>query len=165
MDFKKAVGFIEDSKEFKDFIKKNKGYYLVHVFSPRDFANDNVWQIGYYSRDTDKIVVFENNNDVVLIHPPEDALKKEEYIQALDLEKLEVSRVDASTICDEVLKEYYSHEQLNKAIFLLQNLPEFGEVWNITLVTQTFSVINIKINATTGKVVKHHKENPMNWKS
>ena len=130
-----------------------------------DSLNDNVWQIGYYSKETDKLVVFENNNDLILIHPAEDALKKEEYIQMLELDKLKISKSDAVSICDGVLKENYKYESLNKAIFLLQNLPEYGNVWNITIITETFSVINIKIDAITGKVVKHEKQNLMNWRS
>jgi hypothetical protein len=91
-------------------------------------------------------------------------LKKEEYIQKLDIDKLKISRSDASSACDEVIKENYKHETLNKAIFLLQNLPEFGEVWNITIITSSFSVINIKIDAITGNVVKHEKQSLMGWK-
>jgi hypothetical protein len=164
MDFKHVVGLVEESKEFKDFIKNNKEYYLVHVFSLLDSEHKDVWQIGYYSKDTDKLVVFEHNNDFILIHPPEDALKKEEYIKKLELEELETSRGEAVDICDALLKENYPHESLTNAIFLLQNLPEFGQIWNITIVTTTFSVINVKINAVNGKILKHKKENLMNWK-
>jgi len=165
MDFKNIIGAVEKSEEFMDFIKKNKGYYLVHVFTVMDSFNDNVWQIGYYSKDTDKIVVFEYNNDLISIHPPEEALKKEEYIQPLELKALSVSKADAVKSCDKILGEHYSHELLSKAIILLQNLPEYGQVWNITTITQTFNVINIKVDASNGRVVRHEKQNLMSWKS
>jgi hypothetical protein len=165
MDVIHAINVVENSKEFKDFSKKNPHYYLVHVFTVKDSEHDGVWQIGYYSKDTDKLVVFENNDDLILVHPPAEALKKDEYIQHLDKSALQVPKTDAVQLCDEVLAEYYPREVFSKALFLLQNLPEFGQVWNITLVTQAFSIINIKIDAGTGKVVKHHKENLMNWKA
>jgi len=165
MDFKNVIGIVEESKEFKDFIKKYPHYYLVHVFTIDDAETTGVWQIGYYSKDTDKIVVFENQDDVMFIHPEADALKKEEYIQPLDLKKLTVSKEDAVNIYSDVLKENYSKELPNKTIILLQNLPEFGQVWNITLVTLALSVINIKIDAITGNVLKHTKENMMSWRA
>jgi len=163
MDFKHTLGKVESSIEYKDFIKENPTYYLVHVFTVIDSEHDDVWQIGYYSKETDRIIVFEYNLDAIIVHPPAEALKKDEYIQPLHVEKLTVAKEDASIACKELLKEHYPRELLAKAIFLLQNLPEFGQVWNVTMVTHTFSVINAKIDALTGKVVKHHKENLMNW--
>jgi hypothetical protein len=167
MDFNEAIDTIEDSSDFKSFIKKDPSYFLVHVFTTKDSDNfdDGTWQIGYYSKETDKIVVFENNNDAIIVHPPAEALKKEEYIQKLNLEKLKVSKEEAVKICNETVKEHYPKELFSKAICLLQNLPEFGNVWNITIVTLALSVINIKIDAISGSVVKHEKQNLMNWNS
>ncbi len=166
MDFKNTIGLVNESKEFKDFIKKNPHYYLVHVFTLlTDSETTGVWQIGYYSKDTDKIVVFEYNDDVVFVHPEAEALKKEEYIQPLDITKLKVSKEDAVKIYSTTLKENYPHELPSKTILLLQNLPEYGQVWNITIVTLALSVINVKINATNGVVIKHTKENMMSWRA
>jgi len=168
MDFKHILRKIEVSREYKDFVNDNSDYYLVHVFTLTDSEHDNIWQIGYYSKETDKIIVFEHNIDnpsEIIVHPPAEALKKEEYIQPLSVEAVSVSKEDASVICKELLKEYYSREILSKSIFLLQNLPEFGQVWNVTMVTHAFSVINAKIDASNGKILKHHKENLMNWNS
>jgi hypothetical protein len=167
MDFKHIINIIENSKEYKDFIKKDSNYYLVHVFSTVDSesVDNGLWQIGYYSKDTDKIVVFEDNNDAVFEHPPAEALKKDEYIRKLELEKLKISRDEAVKICNNTIKENYPRELFSKAICLLQNLPEFGNVWNITIVTLALGVINVKVDAINGLVVKHTKENLMNWKS
>jgi hypothetical protein len=165
MDFKHTIGLIEESKEFKDFFKNNKHYYLVHIFSTKDNEDYGIWQIGYYSKETDKIVVFELQDELVFIHPPAEALKKEEYILPLNIDDVNISRDDAIQICEDIVKENYSKELVNKSIILLQNLPEHGQVWNITLVTLTLNVINIKINANGGNVIKHEKQNLMNWKS
>jgi len=167
MDFNLAIDTIENSSDYKNFIKTEPEYYLVHVFTTVDSDNfdDDTWQIGYYSKETDKIVVFENTNDAITVHPPAEALKKEEYIQKLHLDELKISKKEATDICTATLLEYYPRELFSKAICLLQNLPEFGNVWNITVVTLAMSVINIKIDAITGKVIKHDKQNLMNWNS
>jgi hypothetical protein len=158
-----VINSIEDSDEFKDFIRKNPHYYLVHVFRIIDNDVSSNWQIGYYSKDTDKIVVFEYNNDLVMMHHPEDALKKEEYISKLEFRDFKISEDDASRICEDILNEKYPKELSNKKIFLLQNLPEYGNVWNVTIVTLAFSIINVKIEADSGMVLKHSKENLMEW--
>ena len=165
MDFKQTIGLIEESKDFREFISKNPHYYLVHVFTTKETDDYGVWQIGYYSKDTDKIVVFEEHDELINVHPPADALKKEEYIQPLDITKVNISRDNAVEIYEELLKDNYSKELLSKSIILLQNLPEYGQVWNITLVTLALNVINIKIDANTSQVLKHEKQNLMNWKA
>jgi hypothetical protein len=165
MDFKNTIVIVEESKEFKDFISKHPYYYLVHVFTIDDSENSDVWQIGYYSKNTDKIIVFEYHNDLISIHPEADALKKEEYIQPLDLKELTISKEDAVRICSSLLANNYSNELPSKTIILLQNLPEYGQVWNITIVTLALNVINIKIDATNGNVIKYTKENMMSWRT
>jgi hypothetical protein len=164
MDFKHIVERIEHSEDYKDFIKNNPEYYLVHVFSVIDSEHDDMWQIGYYSKETDKIIVFEYDLETIKVHPPAEALKKDEYIQPLDIDILAVTKSDADITCKGLIKEHYPRELPSKSIMLLQNLPEFGQVWNVTMVTLTFSIINAKIDAITGNVLKHHKENLMNWR-
>lgn len=165
MDFKDIINTIEDSQEFKTFIEEHPHYYIAHVFTITDSGSEGAWQIGYYSKDTDKIVVFEQNNGLIRAHPPEEALKKEEYINELKFHDFKISKDDASIICEEVLRESYPKELPSKNIYLLQNLPEYGNIWNVTLVTLTFSIINVKIDANSGKVLKHSKENLMKWNS
>jgi len=163
MDFVDMINVIEGSDEFKEFIKKDPSYYLVHVFRIIDNDAPSNWQIGYYSKDTDKIVVFEHNNGLVMMHSPEDALKKEEYIQRLDARDLSLSHDNIIDIINEFYRANYKYDLLSKAIYLLQNLPEHGQVWNVTIITHNYSVINIKVDAATGTVLKHEKHNLMEW--
>ncbi|HYD03633.1 MAG TPA: hypothetical protein VEC16_05020 [Alphaproteobacteria bacterium] len=167
MDFKHKVSKVESSPKFSSFIKSNPHYYLVHIFSVKDENPNTVWQVGYYSKDTDKIIVFEDNDALaeIIVHEPEEALKEENYIKQLELDSLVVSLSEAINICQETIKQNYPKEIPSKHIFLLQNLPEFGQVWNITIVTLAFSVINVKIDAQSGNILKHTRENLMNWRS
>jgi hypothetical protein len=163
MDFKNMINNIESSDEFKSFISKHPHYYLVHVFRIVDNDVPSNWQIGYYSKDSDKIVVFEHNNGIVMMHPPEDALKKEEYIQQLDISNLELSHDNIIDIVNIFYKENYKYDLLSKTIYLLQNLPEHGRIWNVTVITHNYSVINIKVNALSGEIITHEKHNLMQW--
>jgi hypothetical protein len=164
MDVNNIINKLEDSDEYKDFIKNNPGHYLVHVFSLVDEAHGDDWQIGYYSKKTDKVTVFDCSDDALKMMPPQEAFKEKNYIEPLDISKVKTSRKDAVEIADDVLKEYYRSESVIKMIILLQNLPEFGQIWNMTVVTSSFSVINIKINAQDSTVIKHSKESLLGWK-
>jgi hypothetical protein len=165
MDVGVKIKLIEDSKYFQEFIKENPHYYLVHIFKVMDDkTSKNSWQVGYYSKDTDKIVVFDYNEGIITLNEPEEALKEDNYIQKLDLEEIKISADKALEISSEIIKKEYNGEIPTKHIFLLQNLPDHGNIWNITIVTMTFSVINIKIDSNNGAVLKHHRENLMNWK-
>ena len=57
MQVKDKLKFLQDSKEFGEWKKKNKESYLAHVFRMLDEANINIWQFGYYNKD-DTITTF-----------------------------------------------------------------------------------------------------------
>src|SRR3989344_2458059 len=42
-----------------------------------------------------------------------------------------------------------------KTIAILQNIKELGNIWNITYVTEAFNTLNMRIDASTGKVLEH----------
>jgi hypothetical protein len=58
-------------------------------------------------------------------------------------------------IADELQKKEYKSSQPFKKIFILQNLDQWGQVWNVTFITTDFKTLNIKINAENGKVLSH----------
>ena len=163
MDIKQVVEHIESSNEFKEFIKENPKNYLVHLFSMMDTEHKDDWQVGYYSKKLDKITVFEFNDGKITVMLAEEAFKEKNYIAPLNINEIKVSVDQAMQTVQDILKNNYSTESLAKAIVLLQNLPEFKQLWNITIVTPTFNVINIKVNAITGEVIKHSKESLIGW--
>ena len=164
MDVKEVVSSVESSKEYTDFIAENSDNYLVHLFTMMDVAHKDDWQLGYYSKKSDKITVFENNQGKITILPAQEAFKEKNYIAPLNIDNVKIAYVQAMDTIEDVLKKNYSAESLVKAIVLLQNLPEYGQIWNITIVTMTFNVINVKINSSTGEVIKHSKETLIGWK-
>jgi hypothetical protein len=163
MDINDVVKTIGDSDEFKEFIKDNPENYLVHLFSMMDAEHKDDWQVGYYSKKSDKITVFELDNGKITVIPAQEAFKEKNYIAPLKVDQIKVTREEAMAKVQEIIKENYSAENFAKAIVLLQNLPEYKQLWNITMVTATFNVINVKINAITGELIKHSKESLIGW--
>lgn len=161
MDIKKIVAEIESSKEFKSI---DPEHYLVHIFRMMDAHSPEECQVGYYNKASDKIIVFDYVNGKINVMPPQEAFKEQNYISPLNLEKINLSIDDAINIVQRILADNYSGHFFLKAILLLQSLPEYGQIWNITIVTNTFNVINIKINAETSEVINHSMESLLGWK-
>ena len=151
MTLKQTVKKVEESKVFKGFIKKHPEYYLVHCFTMAESsARKYKWELGYYSEKKDMMVVFETEPKIG-IRPEEQAFKKSGTIKRLDLGRVKLSVTKALNICDELVKDKYPRENITKKIILLQHLDK--QVFNITLVSASFNILNVKIDADTGEIL------------
>ena len=160
MLLKKAIDKIEGSKVFKDFKKENTEYYLAHAFTMIDKVQGD-WQVGYCNKN-DKVVVFEAGKEVEK-KPEEKIFKKpDDTVNKLDLKKVELDLEKGVEIAEDLLEEKYKGEFVTKIIAILQNLET--ELYNITLVTQSFNLVNVRVDAKTGKVLKHSKESILGLK-
>ena len=54
----------------------------------------------------------------------------------------------------EAKKEFYKNQMLTKAFIVIQ-VFEKNQVWNISFLTGSFQLVNFKIDVTTGKLVSH----------
>ncbi len=156
MNLFQAVEFVESSDVFKDFLKDNPDYYLVHLFTSVVNGVRDPWQVGYYSKDADKIVVF-TASDSVTVSKPEDVFKESGVVAPLDLSSVKVSFDDAKSVVDSFLaSNFYSDKPLRFIVILqvVDSLP----VWNITVVSHSLKMINVRVNASSGEIVSssHH---------
>lgn len=162
MDIINVVRQVEDSEVFRSI---DPEHYLVHVFCMLEAHSREEFQIGYYLKKSDKITVLDYNNGRISLIPAQDALKEDNvHIQPLDMQKVLISMDDALGKANDVLKNNYPSHLLMKAIVLLQNLQPHGQIWNITVITHSFNVINIKIDAASGMILHHIMESLMQWK-
>jgi len=162
MEFLEAIKKLEDSNEFKEWRKKNKEMYLVHGFTMLgSFKEDPMnWQIGYYNKKDDKITPIEVDGGIS-IGQPQDAFKKNESIKKLDLKKIKINAKKALDDNEKARLEKYAKEEPMKIFVIIQNIEEFGDVWNITTATNTMNTINTKIDAESGEIKSIKTENFM----
>ncbi len=154
MNFKTALIKLKQSSEFKKWISKNKEAYLTYAFTMIENSENSEWQIGYYDKKLDKVAVFTINNNIE-INPGQDVFKKPgASIKKINLKDVKFSLDDVLKKSNDVKEKKYSKEIVTKTIVILQNI-KLGQLWNITLITSSFSTINIKIDAKTGKIIKH----------
>jgi len=159
MDLKQTLKKIESSKAFKQFKKEHPDYYLVHGFTLLSGGDKKYkWEFGYYSEKTDKLIVFETMPEIKM-RPEEDAFKKEGTIKKLELAKVKVSLGKVLEKCDELLKSKYPKENITQRIIILQSLEK--QLFNITLVSMSFDIINIKVDAATGEILSDNIQNIM----
>jgi hypothetical protein len=81
----------------------------------------------------------------------------------VDIEKVKIPFKDILKITEEFRKKGYSKELVNKTMVILQNLGSHGIIWNITYVTHAFNTLNIKVNAESGKIMKHSLDSIMSF--
>ena len=157
MDLKPALKKLEESSNFKSWKQKNKDTYFSYAFKiPQEMKSDD-WQIGFYDKKKDKITTFIIANGEITTRPEEEIFKKEEKeVNEINLNKVKLTFDNAIVKADEFQKKNFPKDRSAKTIAILQNLSELGNIWNITYVTETFNTLNMKIDATSGKILEHN---------
>lgn len=141
-----AVGKLEAGSEFAEWKKGSKDAFLSSIFAMFDKEHEGEWLISYYSPSAKKITTF-FVDELETLKKGEDAADKP--VKQLDTGKVKVELADALAAAKAAL-EKKTGESTQKTIAILQNLDE-GQVWNISLMTSSFNMFNIKIDAETGK--------------
>ena len=161
--FKEALKILEESKEFKEWKKKNPEAYLSYGFFMVE-ENDANWKIGYYHKKADKVTSFNIGKNKIMIEPETEVFKKEETkIEAIELNKIKLDLAEAVAIANQLQKEEYASENPQKIICILQKLKKH-QVWNITFLTQNFNTLNFKIKSDSGRVIEKKLANVIEFR-
>jgi hypothetical protein len=148
-DVHELVEKVEASQEFK-----LPEHVLVHVFSAT--GDLGVAELGYYGAD-DKITVFRTNP--ISAMPPEEVFKEQGTLTKLDLSAVRIGLAQAGVKAEQYKQESYPHHMTMRMICILQQREQ--PEWNITIVTNTLHMINIKINAMTGELISRSMDSIM----
>jgi len=148
--FKQELKLIKESEEFKPDL------YLCSIF----IFNDKT-QFDFYSKKTKLVTSFVVEGDKVNLLNRDKVFQKEKKdLEELKLENVKIDLDKATEIVNNSVKKH--NETTTKKIIILQQnqIP----LWNISAITSTFNIINIKINAETGEVLGEIKESILNFK-
>lgn len=148
---KEKFDILKDSDEFKNWRKNNPDSYLTHAFCMHDGTSIDEWQYGFYNKSRDRIATFVLDDEIKLM-PESEVLKKDDLLNQLDIDNVEMEVDDALKKAKECQEEKYKGQLPMKTIILLQHLKE-GLVWNITYLTISFKTLNIKVSAIDGSIV------------
>ena len=155
MDLKPALEKLEESQDFKKWKQKNKDTYVSYAFKIPQEMDSNEWLVGFYDKKKDKITTFAMKNDGINMMPEEEIFKKEDAkVKKIELDKVKLTLDNAIAKADEFQQKNFPKDRSIKTIAILQNIDELGNIWNITYVTEAFNTLNMKIDASNGKIVK-----------
>src|SRR3989344_3595188 len=155
MEIKELLERVMNSRLYKNFNNDDKAY-LCSFFKIDGEEEQDEWQVDFYNPEKDKITSFkEIGNQIRIIGKDSKIFKeKEAKVNELRIDKVKIAPEDAIKAVDELKKKKYSGEEALRRIVILQSTKELKENWNITYLTTSFNILNVKINAKNGKVIE-----------
>ena len=161
---KKAIKDLQNVKEFKDFKKKNPKAYLASCVVIIDGKNVGDWQVAYYQPKNNKMTTFVIK-DKVEVKGEDDIFQKEKVeIKELKLNGIKLSLNEMLKQIEDLRKKNHPGDFPNKIIVVLQNLDN-RIIWNVTHLTSTLKIWNIKLDAKTDELIEEKIENVLSFKS
>ncbi len=151
-ELKKLVKDLESAKEFKSFKKENPESYLASCVVTVKGKTSNEWQINYYLPEKSKMTTFVMKEPLQVINEQDIFQKEKKEVKELEFKDVKVNMKKALELLESFMKKKYKVEFPGETIVVLQVLEE-GPVWNLTILTATLKVLNIKINAIDGEVL------------
>src|SRR3989339_1216039 len=132
-----------DSKEFKDWRKKNYDSYLCSCFNAKDGINDAFWNFDFYNKN-DRITTFGVAEEIIVNENQEIFKHDKDKVDKISLDDVKVDLDHALEII-----ERPEGESFVKTISILQ----FKDIllWNITMISASFNILNVKIDAVSGE--------------
>lgn len=151
---------LKDSKIFKNWFNKNKHCFLAHLFI--DSSNLDEFHYGFYDPKTDKITSFIVNSEIRESKAEEIFKKPEAKITELDIDQVNLDIGQALERAKEILNDKYKNEGIVKYFVILQVLDKI--IYNMSHVTNTMNLINLKFDAEDGKLLKETKTSIMQFR-
>jgi len=155
---KDSIKKLQSSNEFK---KYKKDFYLSSCFLIYDQIENAKWQLDFYNKNTKEIICFTISDKIEVKTPQEIFQKEKKDLEELKLDLIKTGFKKTLEIIEKLRKEKYSHETPTKTIVILQNTKP---VWNITYLTASFKILNVKIDATNGEIIEEKLESVMEFK-
>ena len=146
LEIKEAYQRLITAKEFK-----KKGFLCgAFLMAPFKEVDNSDWQIDFYDEKLDRMTSYLVSKEIKLVNEEGEVFKDENTkINEINLEELEFSFEEAYKKAKKELKD--KHETANKIIIVLQKSDVL--FWNISFVTETFNLINLRISAKNGKIL------------
>ena len=164
MELKSALKKLENSEEFENWNNKNKDSFFSYAFKMLEGSNSSPWQLGFYHKTTDKLTTFTIEESEIKMQQEEDIFKEPDVeVMRVDIKNAKIPFKKILKKAVDFQKKKYPNELVSKTIAILQNLEEYGTIWNITYVMHSFKTLNLKINPENGKITSYNLESLMNF--
>ena len=144
-ELKDILSNLEKTDTFKKWKSTHKNSFLSSFF----IVDTQGWQLAFYSPSNKKMSTFLKDR---LVQADSAIFKlKGEKVEELNLEEVKIDIEQAYEIADKELEEKHPGYKPNKKIIVLQKLDGIA-IWNITYLTTSFYIYNVKIDASNKKI-------------
>ncbi|MBI3036895.1 PepSY domain-containing protein [Candidatus Woesearchaeota archaeon] len=167
------VGAVEKTREFSEWRRSNATAFLSSMFcmasEAEQLASAPEWLLSYYDAADDTFTTFSTLSGQKATK--EQAFKKGRTLPQLGIKGVKIGIKGCIKLAEGVRSRKYKGESPTRTIAILQPLAPIElaasgssnigseemkgikTVWNITYITASYNVLNIKIDAETGKVL------------
>ena len=148
-----------NSEKFKSWKNKSKDAYLCSVFLLKDEEKSSDWQFDYYLLEKNKMTTFIVGKNI--------EVSKNQKIFSSSKKIEEINLKDIKFPFDNVVKlvmPRYKDKRFVKEIIIVQSLDS-RLLWNVSLVTTDFYLINIKVDAINGKIIEETSSSLLQFKA
>jgi hypothetical protein len=158
MGIREILTKVRQSDSFRNWEKQNPDAYLVHFFFME--GEKAPWHVGYYDKGRKEMTSFILEGEEVKVQPEKDVFKDEkEAIRPVVVDEVKKDFDEIRKASEDYQKENYPAEYPLRKMYILQNLRDFGHVWNITMFSKSFRTLNMKFDAITGELKSHELAN------
>ena len=149
MDLFETVKSIEAKDDYRAWREKNPDAYLTSAFAMfSDEAKE--WLVNYFNETNSKITSFSLEK-----HLTEEPFTTERVVPRLTLGDVKVDSEKALLTAYDIMYEKHGNENSQRTIMVLQSFDNVV-LWNITFITPSMRVVNIRISAKNGRVITHN---------
>ncbi len=147
----------------KDKVFRKEGF-LCSVFvmaNPKEIFNQS-WQFDFYQKEKDCITSYKMDAAIGIVNEGMEVFREEKI--AIEELRLDEIKIPFETVVKELqAKVEKSHQSATKIIVILQKASV--PIWNISILTDAFNLINVKMNAVTKEVIDEKSFSMLSWKT
>ena len=149
-EVKEAVSAVKSSDIYKGWIKENSGSYLACLILT--LQSEKGWEVSFYSKSKNRMTTF-SVDPVAVIDKDAEVFKKDETeVEELELERVFFTFDQVKDLVDRTIEEMVKNDRVVREILVLQKIKY--NMWNIICITEKMTIVNIRIDAVTGKILK-----------
>lgn len=156
-DVKSIVTSVMKSAAYKSWAKENPGSYVCCLF--QIINSGKGWEVAFYSEKKNRMTSFSSEPAKILEKDAEVFKREETQVEELEIDKLTVGFEDSLKITQNVVDELGNCGKISREIVILQKIKK--NLWNIICITDNMLLINVKIDAVTGEILKKDARSAM----
>ena len=151
---------LQESEVFKQWKQQHPQDYLSSCFTTIRKNTPLVWQFHYYNKKEDTMTTFEVKKSISQEAASKIFKRPGEIVEELELDKIKIPFEEALHKAESLS---HPEEEFTEKIIILQQMQQ--PLWNLSMISSTFNLLNIKISAVSGEILHESFESLLSLKA